>query len=205
MISIQIDTTGLRELRDMLEAAPHGFHAAVARSLNRAAESAAVAVSRELARETGAGVRAVRREVQVTRYAQPEDLTAEITISGKPLPLSAFAPRDVAAGVSVRTLGGPARGVAWAVPHPAGRAAPLVHASRPRALAHCRGRERGRAGRVGHKGGRGEAGGGNRRARVRGAYRGRVGSRSRPRRSDAQLQRRRARSGGLNQCLGSWL
>ena len=56
-------------MAEAFEAARVSMPAVIARSLNRAAKSTAVAASRELAKQTGLKARAARENVEVTKHA----------------------------------------------------------------------------------------------------------------------------------------
>lgn len=100
MLNISIDTSGLRRMIDQLRHAD--YETPIARAINRAAESACTAISRELADATGLGVREVREKVQVVQHASPGNLYAKIRIAGEHVSLSHFDPHQTKAGVSAR-------------------------------------------------------------------------------------------------------
>jgi hypothetical protein len=102
MINIKVDTSGLTAMADELQHLD--LKPAISRALNRAGDMATTQVGRTLAAETGTGVRQVRESISVSR-ATPADLTYEIAVSGRHIPLSEFAPRETRKGVSARPWG----------------------------------------------------------------------------------------------------
>jgi hypothetical protein len=103
---IKFDVSDIAELAEQFSQLSHGgFQAATARALNRSADSVATAVSRQLAEESGLGVRAVRQDVDVVDYADSFDLSAEIAVPGEYHLLGEFDPHETQRGISARPWG----------------------------------------------------------------------------------------------------
>jgi hypothetical protein len=104
MITIKLDTSAVKAAAERLERAQSEIRPAISRALNRAGDQTTTAVGRQLAEETGLGVRQVRQAMTVRR-STPASLVYEISIKGGATPLSEFAPRETRAGVSARPWG----------------------------------------------------------------------------------------------------
>jgi hypothetical protein len=98
---IQIDLSGLKELRIRLDSAPRAIEQAVGRALNRAGDQALTAMGRVLAKESGLAVRAVREKISAIK-AEPGDLAYTIRVRGGAEPVGHFAPRKTRKGISAR-------------------------------------------------------------------------------------------------------
>jgi hypothetical protein len=102
VVDISIDTTGLEQMGQRL--GKIDLKPAIARALNRAGNHMTVVVVRQLAGQTGLGVREVRDEVHVDK-AFAGKLTYTATIPGRWLTLVHFEPREVRGGISARPWG----------------------------------------------------------------------------------------------------
>src|SRR5260370_27279411 len=98
MIKIDFD---LSPWIDMLEKARSQMPVAISRALNRTGDMVATAVGRELASETGMGVRDVRDHMEQDR-STPGDLSYTITIHGGYTSLAEFDPHQTREGISAR-------------------------------------------------------------------------------------------------------
>lgn len=101
---ITIDLTGIDRFTAGYAKKASTVRPAVVRALNRAGDQAATAIGRQLAKETGLGVRRVRDSVRARRASQ-YDLVYVIIVPGGAVPLSEFAPRETRKGVSARPWG----------------------------------------------------------------------------------------------------
>ncbi len=101
-ITITIDTTDLERMGQRLGRVD--LKPAIARSLNRAGSHMLTIVTRQLAGQTGLGVRETRDEVRVDK-AYPGKLTYTATIPGRWLTLVRFEPTQRPTGVSARPWG----------------------------------------------------------------------------------------------------
>jgi hypothetical protein len=102
VVDISIDTSGLEQMGQRL--GKIDLKPAIARALNRAGNHMTVIVVRQLAGQTGLGVREVRDEVHVDK-AYAGKLSYRATIPGRYLTLQRFEPRQVREGVSARPWG----------------------------------------------------------------------------------------------------
>ena len=101
---ITIDLTGLDRFAAGYAKKASAVRPVVVRVLNRAGDQAATALGRQLAKETGLGVRQVRDSMRAKRASQ-YDLVYVIIVSGGAVPLSEFAPRETRKGVSANPWG----------------------------------------------------------------------------------------------------
>ena len=101
IVTVEVDISALV---DLLQLVRNQAPAAISRSLNRAGDAAATVLGRELASQSGLGVRAVRDELDLS-HSTPADLEYTITVPGRFMTLKEFAPREVKRGISARPWG----------------------------------------------------------------------------------------------------
>jgi hypothetical protein len=102
VVDISIDISGLERMGQRL--GKIDLKPAIARALNRAGNHMTVVVVRQLAGQTGLGVREVRDEVHVDK-AYAGKLSYRATIPGRWLTLAHFEPTQTPRGVSARPWG----------------------------------------------------------------------------------------------------
>jgi Prophage minor tail protein Z (GPZ) len=102
LVNISIDTTGLEQMGQRL--GKIDLKPAIARALNRTGSHMLTIVTRQLAGQSGLGVREVRDEVHVTK-AYAGKLSYRATIPGRWLTLAHFEPTQTRRGVSARPWG----------------------------------------------------------------------------------------------------
>lgn len=84
----------------------HGrdFQRAAVQAVNQTARQGMTSVSRAIAKESGAKVGRVKRSMWF-QPARPERLTAEISVSGRPIPLAEFRAKQTRRGVTANAWG----------------------------------------------------------------------------------------------------
>jgi hypothetical protein len=97
------------QVSERLRALGLGMTLAMARAVNRTMQSVRTETVRRLADDVGLPQREIRKSLEL-RKATRNDLRAELTVSGRRIPLIAFHARQTRAGVSYGLRGG--RGVA---------------------------------------------------------------------------------------------
>jgi hypothetical protein len=86
---------------DLLVKAKAEAPAALSRALNRTGDMVVTAIGRELASETGMGVRDVREHIEADK-SSPGNLVYEFTISGEYTSLADYDPHQTREGISAR-------------------------------------------------------------------------------------------------------
>jgi len=102
VVDISIDTTGLEQMGQRL--GKIDLKPAIARALNRAGNHMTVVVTRQLAGQTGLGVRETKDQLEITK-AYAGNLRYQVTIPGRWLTLARFEPQEVRGGISARPWG----------------------------------------------------------------------------------------------------
>lgn len=103
-ITFELDISGVKVFTDSIDRFAAELPGAAARALNRSADQATTAMGRQLADETGLGVRDVHDTFEI-EHGDMSDFSYHLRIPGRQTRLSEFAPRETRKGISARPWG----------------------------------------------------------------------------------------------------